>query len=100
LQDKGSVGTVVGPVDLLTVEFGQKNQCQGVVYVRRSVREYIADANSELVLMKPGGVVQTCEWKEFDADLWKGRSRPELAVSSGEDFIQIRKQREGSGKFH
>jgi hypothetical protein len=74
-------------VDLLTVQFGQKNQCQGVVYVRRSVRENIAHANPELILMKPGSVIQTGEGKEFDADLRKRRSRTKLPVSCGKDFV-------------
>jgi len=100
LQDKRSVSTVMRLVDLFTVEFGQENQCQRVVYVRRSVREDIAHPNPQLILLKSGGVIQTRERKEFDADLRKRRSRTKLPVSSGEDFVELRKQREGAGKFH
>src|SRR5436190_7283757 len=77
-------------VDLFPVQLGKKDERQRPVHLVGSVREDIADANSQTIFMQPGGVIQPGERKELDTDFRERGSRAKFAMRYCKDGADLR----------
>src|SRR5438093_626683 len=87
-KNEGPVRTVVGGVDLLSIEPGEENQSQRVIDLRRSIREEVAYANGEPAFVQTGRVIQTCKWEKFDFDFGDWSPGTQFTVRRAEDGLE------------
>jgi len=69
-------------VNFLSVQLGQKDESERLIYLGRCVGKNIAYSDTEPILVKPCSVVEPYKRKELDLDLGSWCSRTELAVGS------------------
>src|SRR5438105_954403 len=79
-QDESAVSAVVGTVDLLSIQFREENKRKSAIHLGWRLGKDIAQPDLEVILLKPGGVIEARKREEFDFDFGNWTSRPGLAV--------------------